>query len=400
MSLQKFIHPAKVYRLEFPSPWENLVQDEGRSCGFGPRDRNDVGLWISIMPFSADTDRLAEDLPTIMNQALKQAETSELRRDGTLRHYGLKADMLAADQGGHYWIVAGGDVVLFASSQVPPSEKSIWNPLFDELMSSLEITRDEELFARKLAVEVLGMLRERHPDQDFQLDEQGIRGRNQVVYLSNLRRDLRASPDGREEIIKHFVESIGQSAQLDMGHETWDDARPRIVPVLKPRNYMVRGQATEHLHVSEWLANVVICYAIRSQNLFRFVTGWDVDRWEIDAATLHDVAIANLRELEWPNPLEGSRERDGSRLIVVATEDSLASSRLLHPDLHRLFASGLGTPFRAGIPDRNTLVLYSDRKRLRQRIERRLKADHRGSSYPVSPRPFLVTADGIALATV
>lgn len=399
MSLQRFIHPAKIYRLEFPAPWENLVNDEGRSCGFGPRDRNDVGLWISIMPITADTDRMAEDLPQIMGQALARAEASEPRLDGTLRHYGLKADMLAEGEGGHYWIVAGGDVVLFASSQVPIAEKEVWNPLFDDLMSSLEITRDKELFQRKLEIEVLHMLRERHPEQDFKLDERGIRGRDQMVYISNLLREVRSAPDRREEIVQHFVESIGQTADLQMGHETWEEAQAKIVPVLKPRNYLVPGQATEHLHVREWLADVVVCYAIRSENLFRFVTGWDLGRWEIDATTLDDVAIANLGNLDWPSPLEGSREKDGSRVIVVVTGDSLASSRLLHPDLHRLFSGPLGSPFRAGIPDRNTLVLYSDRRRMAQRIERRLKADHRKSTYAITPRPFLVTADGIALAT-
>jgi hypothetical protein len=96
--------------------------------------------------------------------------------------------------------------------------------------------------------------------------------------------------------------------------------------------------------------------------------------------------------------MEGSRSHTGGRVVVVATNDSLSSSRLLHPDLYRLFSGPLGSPFRAGVPDRSMLVLYSDRKRLRQRIERRLKKDYREATYAVSPKPFLVTADGIAAA--
>jgi hypothetical protein len=83
-------------------------------------------------------------------------------------------------------------------------------------------------------------------------------------------------------------------------------------------------------------------------------------------------------------------------VIVVDTEDSLASSRLLHPDLHHLFSGPLGSPFRAGIPCRNTLVLYSDRKVLKQRIGRRLKKDYSASAHPITPDSFLVTRDGIA----
>jgi hypothetical protein len=41
-----------------------------------------------------------------------------------LRHYGVKADVRTEGEGGHYWLIAGGDVVLFASSQVPAAERT------------------------------------------------------------------------------------------------------------------------------------------------------------------------------------------------------------------------------------------------------------------------------------
>ena len=65
-----------------------------------------------------------------MQQALQKSEAEDLRRDPTLRHFGLVADMTKDGEGGHYWIVAGGDVVLFASSQVPawPSARSGTRP--------------------------------------------------------------------------------------------------------------------------------------------------------------------------------------------------------------------------------------------------------------------------------
>src|SRR6266478_3110943 len=143
--LKTFTHPGKVFRLEYPAHWDQVQKDEARSCGFGPHERDDVGLWISIMPMSIDTERLVDDLPKLMEQSLSKQEASNLRRDEMLRHYGLKADIQKEGQGGHYWIVAGGDVVLFASSQVPVAERDIWNPPFDRVMESLQITRDEEL---------------------------------------------------------------------------------------------------------------------------------------------------------------------------------------------------------------------------------------------------------------
>lgn len=395
---KKFSHPAGVYRLEFPGHWEHLQENEGRSCGFGPHERDDVGLWISVMPVSLDTTRLAEELPKILSQVLPNMEGSNVRRDPTLRHYGVKADAHKDGEGGHFWLIAGGDVVLFASSQVPVAEGDVWNPLFDRLLTTLEITRDEELALRQLTNEVLAQLRQRHPEQDFQLDEQGIRGRNRVVYMSNLYREVRESPDRRDEIILHFVQSLAQSMDLPLGEESWEDAQPRLLPLLKPRSFLESSSASRHSLINEWLADVVICYALRGNDIFRFVTTVDAERWNMDAQSLHQVAVANLSQLAWPTRLEGARQPEGGRIVVVVTGDGLASSRLLHPDLHRLFRGPLGSPFRAGIPDRDTLVLYSDRRKLRQQTERKLRKDHRTSSYPITPRPFLVTADGIALA--
>src|SRR5580692_9829137 len=131
--LKTFVHPHSVYRLEHPVHWDQVVEKDGESCGFGPHDRDDVGLWISILPMSVDTDHLPEELPRLIRQALQETMAENLRRDTTLRHYGLIADVTKENQAGHYWIVAGGDVVLFISSQVPEGERDVWNPPFQQL---------------------------------------------------------------------------------------------------------------------------------------------------------------------------------------------------------------------------------------------------------------------------
>jgi hypothetical protein len=132
--------------------------------------------------------------------------------------------------------------------------------------------------------------------------------------------------------------------------------------------------------------------------MFRFVTGWDVDRWSTTHAALHERAVANLAALSWPRQLMGARMKDEGRIIVVETDDGLASSRILHPDLHKLFSSALGSPFWAGIPCRDRLVVYSDRRALKKRIARRIAKDHNASPHPITARPFLVARDGIAPA--
>ncbi|HZZ77104.1 MAG TPA: hypothetical protein VFE62_01215 [Gemmataceae bacterium] len=395
-TLKTFVHPHSVYKLELPAIWDQVIEKDGESCGFGPHERDDVGLWISILPMSVDTERLQEDLPKLMEQSLAKAEANNLRKDPTLNHYGLIADMAKTGEGGNYWIIAGGDIVLFASSQVPIAERDLWNPPFHKMMASLHITRDNELLARQVANEVLRQLKDKHPDQDFAFDNNNIRGKNQIVYLSNLTREVKAAPARRDKIIKRFVDTLSQPSAVDFGHEVWEEIRNCVVPVLKPRDYVEREGPTRHFFVNEWLSDILICYAIRHKNVFRFVTSWDLGRWNLPGEALHDQALANLTATAWPKQLIGSGAKDG-RVIVVMTDDNLASSRLLCPDLHKMFAEPLGSPFWAGIPSRDTLVLFSNRRELKQRIGRRLKKDYNASAYQITPQPLLVTPDGVAV---
>jgi uncharacterized protein YtpQ (UPF0354 family) len=266
-------------------------------------------------------------------------------------------------------------------------------------MASLQITRDDELLLRKVANDVLLKLREKLPDQEFEFDKEHqlrIRGKDRVIYLGNISREVKGAPDRREKLVHDFVEKVTQPAPVEYGSETWEDSQTKIVPMLKPKDYIDPNTPTAHLLTREWLADVLIVYVIVNHKTFRFVTGWDVDRWGTTADELDRLARTNLAKLPWPTRLMGARAKDEGRVIVVDTDDSLASSRLLHPDLHRMFSGPLGNPFWAGIPCRNRLVLFSNRKQMKQKITRKLKRDHDDSAYPITPTPFLVTRDGIA----
>ena len=395
-TVKTFVHPHKAYKLEYPSHWDALIEKDGESCGFGPHERDDVGLWISILPVSVDSTKIQDDLPRLMEQTVDTTESANLRRDPSLKHFGLIADMTKEDQGGNYWLVTGGDLVLFASTDVPPAERDQWNPAFFKMMASLQITRDAELLSRQIANDVLFRMREKHPDEDYKFDNNNIKGKSHVVYLSNVIREVKASPDRREKIIAHFVNTLTQRAPEDMGYEVWEECRGQIMPVLKPRAYVKPDGPTRHFVVQEWLSDVLICYVIKNRNMFRFITGWDVNRWELTNDQLHDQAMQNLAAMPWPKELLGTRGRDEARLILVHTDDNLSSSRILHPELHKLFSPALGTTFMAGIPCRDTLVLYSNRREFKQRIARRIKKDYLASAYQITEQPFLVTRDGIA----
>ena len=63
--------------------------------------------------------------------------------------------------------------------------------------------------------------------------------------------------------------------------------------------------------------------ALRSKHIFRFVTNWDVGRWESDNETVHKVAMDNLANLPWPGRMERTfRVVNASPAFTGATTNS------------------------------------------------------------------------------
>lgn len=401
MALATFEHPAGVYRLRYPADWEHLVQDEGRSCGFGPRERDDAGLWISILPVRADTEKLCADLGRLFADALGQLQWACLREDRSLLHFALKADSTGpANNGGCYWLVAGGDVVLFASTQVPTVEREHWSAAFDLLMASLEITRGDELFALRVTDALLERLGARFPARDFARDEAGrIRSGEWLISPANLIRGIRRAPARRDELIDEFIRGLVATGDDAPAAAHLEAVGELILPLPKPAGYLGGDSLAAHAVRRPWLGAVVICYVIRGARTFRLILEPDLARWGADREALHRLALANLRRLPMPE-LPAASDESGGRLIVLSGRDHLDAARLLDPRLHDVVAPVLGSPFGAGVPDRDTLVLFPAADPiLRSRLSGTLRSQFHQAAYPVSPEVFAVSPSGVALAS-
>ena len=92
---------GEAYRLVYPGRRDQVQKDEAQSCGFGPHNRDDVGLWISLMPINIDTDLLADERPKLMSKAIPRDEGGNVRHDPTLRHHAVKADVTKEGEAGH-----------------------------------------------------------------------------------------------------------------------------------------------------------------------------------------------------------------------------------------------------------------------------------------------------------
>lgn len=396
--LATFEHPAGVYRLQYPADWEHLLQEEGRSCGFGPRDRDDVGLWITILPVSVDTDGLRADLGELFAQAMGAGQFTGIRPDRSLRHFGLRADSTAPESAGCYWLVTGGDVVLFASTQIPVGERDVWADPFDRVMASVRINRDDELCALRVTNALLRRLRECLPGQAWEWDGRGIRGRDRAISPASLIQQVRAAPDRQTELIDRFVGGLIVSGDDAPGAEWLEDVREAILPVLKPAGYVRPDGSTAHLVHRAWLADVIVCYSIHGAKTLRFISRTDLRRWGLDDQGLHDLAMANLQRL----PLPACPEAPGDprdRVVMLSAADSLDAVRLLDRRLHDQVAPLLGSPFYAGVPERDSLVLFpSGDREAPERFRGALRDQFERAPYPISPQVFIVTRDGVAIA--
>ena len=183
--LTQFQHPHGIYRLAVPVSWEYRVEQDGRQCGFGPRDRDDVGLWISILPIRVESDQVGYGLREILHQAMGSS-TAEIREDDSLRHMALTAASPEEENGGSFWLIAGGDLILLASTKFPSSERHPWKDCFARVMATSQITRDAETTELRVRRKLLERLRRQFPDAGFEIEGDRIGSGEQAAIFVRL----------------------------------------------------------------------------------------------------------------------------------------------------------------------------------------------------------------------
>jgi len=158
-----------------------------------------------------------------------------------------------------------------------------------------------------------------------------------------------------------------------------EEIRSRIFPVLKRATMSIRKgrRSTSSRRMAVRRADL-LCDQAQEHVPLRHRLGRE--SLGLTGELLHAEAIANLVAAKWPKQLLGMGAKGEGRLIIVDTDDNLASSGCctgLAQDVH--WPARLN--FWAGIPCRDRLVLYSDRREMKQRIARRIKKDHAASAY-------------------
>jgi len=84
-------------------------------------------------------------------------------------------------------------------------------------------------------------------------------------------------------------------------------------------------------------------------------------------------------------------------LILFQTLDGYDASRVLLPDLHERLREHLGSPFSAGIPNRDILLCFRNEEATVSRLRPQIERDYEQMPHQITSKLLLITADGIAM---
>jgi hypothetical protein len=216
-----------------------------------------------------------------------------------------------------------------------------------------------------------------------------------VASLENLYRAVVLQPDeSRHQIERWMVELLRAAEGSPDRSGSFEELKDRILPMIlsdkdvAAHRNSVMQPLIEGLHVA---------YAIDSDRTIAYIPHVQFEAWDITRDELHDAAIENLVGRSEAMNAHAAQDEEGRvNLILFQTMDGYDASRVLLPTLHERLREYLGSPFAAGIPNRDILLCFRNDDETVARLRDQIGEDHHKMPHGVSEKLLLITADGIA----
>lgn len=245
--------------------------------------------------------------------------------------------------------------------------------------------------------EVLRCVAERFPlvkiargDQPFSMRVNG-----HMASLENLYRSVALSPDESRHQIERWVVELLRASEGNPDHKgSFTELKGRILPMI-----LAEKDAAAHRHtVTEPLIEGLrVAYAIDGDRTIAYIPEAQFQQWGVSRDDLHEAGIENLVARSEAMNAHAAQDEDGRvNLILFQTMDGYDASRVLLPTLHDKLREYLGSPFGAGIPNRDILLCFRDDEETVDRLREQIADDYKKLPHGVSDKLLLVTADGIA----
>lgn len=241
----------------------------------------------------------------------------------------------------------------------------------------------------RFQAEVISVLQQAFPERSFRpgASDDVVESGLIQVGLVNLRAEICTSGPlsaaERAEIMRtHFRKGLEHRGSA----LRWSEARDRVVVQVVPEDYAVRIEAVRRVLVP----GIAVVVVIDEPSTYGYVREASHVRWGVSVDELFTRGVDNLQRLT-----RGKMDA-GDGILFVHETDGYDAARILLPALRKAAASVLGNPFRAAMPNRDFLVLWSKAKgaAFDARNAARVLEDFREQPHPVSPLVMEVWEDG------
>ena len=251
----------------------------------------------------------------------------------------------------------------------------------------------------QFAQQVIDMVRARFPLVKIARAEQpfSLRVNGHVASLENLFRMSRLKPgDVKYHVERWAVELLRASEGTPDQGASFDELGQRVLPMVLSQAQL--DAAAPNAMVSQPLvAGLHVVYAIDSDRTIAYIPRPQFDAWGLALDDLHEAALNNLVARSEAISAHAAQDESGRiNLILFQTMDGFDASRILLPTLHERLREHLGSPFAAGIPNRDILLCFRNDDETLSRLRGQIAEDYRNMPHQVTDKILLVTPDGLA----
>jgi uncharacterized protein YtpQ (UPF0354 family) len=172
-----------------------------------------------------------------------------------------------------------------------------------------------------------------------------------------------------------------------------DSARVDLLSSVLPQFFPAHWLAdAPDIVAKDFPSRIRIGYVLRGDGGYSYVMRPQLESAGASVSELHTAALRNLRAMPMPE-LKIGQTPGGPELYLGETEDNFAASRILLPDVQRVFAKELGTEYFAAIPCRDWFICWSRNQvdEWQSRNAASAKQTFLDDEYNLSPDVFLVS---------
>lgn len=217
--------------------------------------------------------------------------------------------------------------------------------------------------------------------------------------LVDLWRAVRQDQDMAKEIVEHYFRCLVEGDEE--GYRTLSVApfaaiRHRIMPRIQPLA-MFGGVNPDRLAHVPFVNDTVVLFVVDFPHVTVSIRTEELVRWGVDPEELEGIARENLSRYLPRMEVKIVKGSEGGRAALISAHDGYDAARILLNRLYEKLSPELGNDFFVAIPIRDMFLAFTaEPKPFVHRIQERVYNDAARLPYPITPRLFLMTRDGVA----